>query len=237
MIARPIEAGRPATFSPSGIEIEPGPLQRVLGNRTGSPVRPQVLATARAMAALAVTASAPRVAYRRVRIATCTPEGLALSTGTRFRGSTFAARLADCDEVALFVLSLGGRFDSTQKNLAAADKTLEAYMLEIAGWLAIEEATRLFRRHLQAEAEREALALTRRMAPGYTTRVEGLKVEWPLEDQEALFSLFDESAPARLLEGSCAMTPKMSRSGLFGLARAAAVSNSTDVPRETMEDE
>jgi hypothetical protein len=237
MSAQTIEAARPATFSPSGIEIEPEPLLRVLGYRNAAPVRPQVLATAQAMAGLAVAASTPRVAYRRVRIASCTPEGLVLATGTRFRGSTFAAELADCDEVALFVLSLGGRFDSTQKHLAAAGKTLEAYMLEIAGWLAIEKATRLFRKHLQAEAKREALALTRRMAPGYTTRVAGLKVEWPLEDQEALFSLFDESAPARLLEGSCAMTPKMSRSGLFGLARAAAVSNSTDVPQETMQDE
>jgi hypothetical protein len=237
MSAQPIETSRTATFSPRGIGIEPEPLLRVLGYRGGAPVRPQVLATAQAMAALAVTASTPRVAYRRERIASCTPEGLVLSTGTRFRGPTFAAELANCDEVALFVLSLGGRFDSTQKNLAAAGKTLEAYMLEIGGWLAIEAATRLFRKHLQAEAMREALALTRRMAPGYTTRVAGAKVEWPLEDQEALFSLFDESAPARLLEGSCAMTPKMSRSGLFGLARAAAVSNSTDVPQETMEDE
>jgi len=237
MSAQPIETSRPATFSPSGIGIEAQPLLRVLGYRNGAPVRPQVLATAQAMAGLAVAASTPRVAYRRVRIASCAPEGLELETGTRFRGSTFAAELADCHEVAIFVLSLGGRFDSTQKNLAAAGKTLEAYMLEIAGWLAIEQATRLFRNHLQAEARGQGLALTRRMAPGYTTRVAGQKVEWPLEDQEALFSLFDESAPARLLEGSCAMTPKMSRSGLFGLARAAAPSNSTDVPQETMQDE
>lgn len=237
MSARPIETDRPATFSPSGIGIEIEPLLRVLGYRAGAPVRPQVLATAQAMAELAVAASRPRVAYRRVRIASCTPEGLVLSTGTRFRGATFAAGLSGCGEVALFVLSLGARFDSTQHNLAAAGKTLEAYMLEIAGWLAIEQATRLFRGHLQAEAGREALALTRRMAPGYTTRVGGMKVEWPLEDQQALLSLFDESAPARLLEGSCAMTPKMSRSGLFGLARAAAASNPTDVPQESLQDE
>jgi hypothetical protein len=186
------------------------------------------------MAALAVTASAPRVAYRRVRIATCTPEARA-STGTLSR-PTFAARLADCDEVALFVLSLGGRFDSTQKNLAAAGQDARG-----ACWRSPLARDRGGHAPLpQAPAGRgggRGAGAHARMAPGYTTRVEGLKVEWPLEDQEALFSLFDESAPARLLEGSCAMTPKMSRSGLFGLARAAAVSNSTDVPRETMEDE
>lgn len=235
MSPQAVAAARSDTFSPGSIEIDAGSALRILGYRAGAPVRPQVLATVQAMAALAATAAAVRVAYRRLPIAACSDDGLVLSTGTRFSGPTFRAGLPDCDEVVVFVLSLGARFDSAQTNLSAAGKTLEAYVLEIAGWLAIEEATRRFRRHLGAVAESEALVLTRRMAPGYTTRVGGEKVEWPLEDQTALFSLFDESAPARLLEGSCAMTPKMSRSGLFGLARAAAAKKT--LHQETMQDE
>ena len=204
-----------------GIGISPDRVLRLVGYREGVPIRPRVRKTAEDMAALAATAAAPVVCYRRVPIARCTTEGLLLSTGTFFRGPTFAACLSGCDEVAVFVLSLGDRFDSTQKNLAAAEQTVEAYMLEIAGWLGIEAATRLFRAHLDAEARRDGLALTRRMAPGYTSRIDGRKVEWPLEDQRPLFSLFDKTAlPARLLEAGCAMTPKMSRSGLFGLHRA-----------------
>jgi hypothetical protein len=212
-------AGEAGTiFSPRRVEIDAEHLLRMLGYRKDASSRPQVRDLAHAMAAVAATAATPVARYRRVGISSCTPEGLALSTGTRFRGPVFAAHLSGCREVAVFVLSLGARLDSTQKNLAEAGKTLEAYMLEIAGWLGIEEATRQFRKHLEAEAGAEGLGLTRRMAPGYTSRVGGLKAEWPLEDQQALFSLFDHAAlPARLLEGSCAMAPKMSRSGLFGL--------------------
>ena len=201
-----------------GIEISPERVLRVMGYRPGAPIRAAVRRTAEDMAALAVTAAAPAACYRRLAIAACTADGLLLSAGAFFSGPAFAAYLAGCGEVAVFVLSLGSRFDSTQRNLAAAGQTLEAYMLEIAGWLGIEEATRLFRAHLDAEARRDRLELTRRMAPGYTSRANGRKVEWPLEDQQPLFSLFDATAlPARLLEGGCTMTPKMSRSGLYGL--------------------
>ena len=210
-----------ASFSPRGIEVSPERVLRILGYGPDVPVRTEVRRTAQAMAGLAMTAATPRASYRRLLIDSCTPEGLALSTGTRFRGPTFSAYLAGCGEVAVFVLSLGSRFDSTQRNLAAAGRTLEAYMLDVAGWLGIEEATRLLKDHLYGEAARDGLVLTRRLAPGYTSRVDGRKVEWPLEDHEALFSLFDEAtSPARLLDGSCAMTPKMSRSGLFGLRPA-----------------
>ena len=224
---RPVAASRCAPvaagfFAPRAIEISPEHVLRVTGYREGVQIKAQVRRTAQAMADLAATAAAPAACYRRLPVASCSAEGLVVAAGTLFRGPAFAAHLSGCDEVALFVLSLGSRFDSTQKHLTESGQSVEAYMLEIAGWLGIEAATRLFRTHLEAEARRDGLALTRRMAPGYSSRVDGRKVEWPLQDQRPLFSLFDQYAlPARLLEGSCTMTPKMSRSGLYGLRRIA----------------
>ncbi|MFS8086012.1 MAG: hypothetical protein ACMG6H_10310 [Acidobacteriota bacterium] len=213
--------GATSVFGLREIEISPERLLRVMGYRAAAPVRATVRRTAEAMAALAASAATLAVCCRRVPIARCTSEGLVLATGTFFSGPAFAAYLAGCNEVAVFVLSLGTRFDSAQKNLAAGEQILEAYMMEIAGWLGIEEATRLFRAHLEEEARRDGLVLTRRMAPGYSFRIDGRKVEWPLEDQRAVFSLFDDARlPARLYEGGCAMTPKMSRTGLYGLRSA-----------------
>ncbi|TSA12977.1 MAG: hypothetical protein D4R74_10570 [Betaproteobacteria bacterium] len=208
-------------FAARELRISPERVLRVMGYRDGVSIRTQIRRTAEAMATVLTSVATPTARYRRVQIASCGPEGLLLSTGTSFRGPTFAAYLSDCAEAAIFILSLGNRFDSTQKHLTDSGHSVEAYMLEIAGWLGIEEATRLLRTHLDEEARSDGLQLTRRMAPGYTSRVGGQKVEWPLEDQLPLFSLFDESTlPARLLEGSCAMTPKMSRSGLYGLHRS-----------------
>ena len=201
--------------------VAPERLLRVMGYREGNSIRATVRRAAEAAVALAAAVAAPVACYRRVQIVSCHRDGLLLATGTEFHGPTFAAYLSDCREVAIFVLSLGEPFDARQQHFAASGQMLEGYALEIAGWLAIEQTTRLFRAHLDAEARRERLALTRRLAPGYTSRIGGRKVEWPLPDQQALFSLFDAGAlPARLLEGSFAMTPKMSRTGLFGLFRA-----------------
>ena len=219
----PLRAPARATsaFAPRRLEIAPERVLRVMGYRQETPIRTQVRRTAADMAALAATAATPAACYRRVPIAQCTPEALVLANGVSLRSPIFAAWLAGGGEVAAFVLSLGGRFDSTQKNLAARGQALEAYMLEIAGWLAIEETTRHFRVHLASLARQDGLVLTRRMAPGYSFRLDGRKVEWPLEDQQPLLSLFDDAVlPARLLEGGFAMTPKMSRSGLYGLRPA-----------------
>ena len=46
--------------------------------------------------------------------------------------------------------------------------------------------------------------------------------EWPLEEQKSLFALFEGRAISVQLLDSCAMIPKMSRSGLYGVRRKAA---------------
>ena len=65
----------------------------------------------------------------------------------------------------------------------------------------------------------EGLRPTQRMGPGYSYKVDGGLEMWSLEDQRQLFEVFEGvDLPVRLLE-SCAMLPKMSRSGLYGLVK------------------
>jgi hypothetical protein len=42
-------------------------------------------------------------------------------------------------------------------------------------------------------------------------------VTWPLEEQPALFGLFGNAELPVSLMSSCAMSPKLSRSGLYGI--------------------
>jgi hypothetical protein len=58
------------------------------------------------------------------------------------------------------------------------------------------------------------------MGPGYAYRVGSLQVDWPLEDQRELFTLLEGGPLPVTLMSSCAMFPKLSRSGLFGVAPA-----------------
>jgi hypothetical protein len=101
-------------------------------------------------------------------------------------------------------------------------------LLEAAGWVAVEEITRQFTERLAHDVNEEGLACSRRLAPGYTFRIGSRKVGWPLEQQKLFFTLFDGTRlPVELLD-SCAMTPKMSRTGLFGLRPATAATPSSN---------
>jgi hypothetical protein len=219
-----VNAARPAarslalgSYLPRGITIRPEQMLRIMGYREGAAVRPAVRRMTAAMAELAASAIAPVVRDCQAAIARCDENGLLLSGGIAFRGPVFAKYLAGCDTAVAFILTLGGRFDSTEKNLVAGNNLLEAVLLNAAGWVAVEEATRLYAEALASRIKPHGLALTRRLAPGYSFRVGGEKVEWSLEDQKQLFGLFaDAELPVRLLE-SCAMTPKMSRTGFYGL--------------------
>jgi hypothetical protein len=214
----PAEGGAlDGVLAPRGVEVRPQRMLRMMGYRDERPASPAVRRIAEAMAEVAAVAIVPRVYFRSFPIAACDDERLVLSTGATFRSPAFRKFLSDCSSAVVFVLTLGSRLDSTERNLAAGGNLLESVFLETAGWLAVEETTRLFAAHLAAEAGRHGLEPSRRLAPGYSFRLDGRKVEWRLEDQKELFALFADAAlPVELLD-TCAMRPKMSRTGLFGL--------------------
>lgn len=210
------------SFVPRDIAIRPQQMLKIMGYRDGAPVRPAVRRTAESVAELAAAAMTPVVHYARLGVTQCNDGGLVLADGTVFRGPVFAKHLNGCREAMAFIMTLGGKFDSTQKNLTAAGNTLEAVFMETAGWVAIEEATRLFTGRMRDSARTEGLDLSRRLAPGYVFRVGNRKVDWPLEEQKAFFGIFEGiRLPVELLE-SCAMMPKMSRTGFFGFRPHAA---------------
>ena len=190
-------------------ELPVEPLLRMQGYRDLARVRPRVRDIATKAAGLAQTVAAPEAYYRRVAIRSCTPESLELDGGASFHSARFAKVFAGCGEVVAFVLTLGPALDAETERLTAADEIVEALFLEMAGWLAVEQATKALALHVSDRVRDQRLGLTRRLGPGY--------VDWPLDEQAGLFALLAAAPlPVRLLE-SCAMIPKKSRSGLYGL--------------------
>ena len=120
-----------------------------------------------------------------------------------------------------FILTLGEALDNEVGRMLEKGDMVEALFLETAGRLAIEQASRKLAVHLQAQIKKDGLCLTRRLGPGYN--------EWSLLEQKRLFQLFSGTElPVRLLE-SCAMFPKKSRSGLYGL-RPLSTPRSGSIP-------
>jgi len=204
-------------FEPKTIELRYEQVLRMQKYKDLSRVHPEILSIAEAMTSLAVKVFKPAVYFKRVLLKDISGDALILETGARFHSKAFEKYIPECDEIAVFVMTLGSALDEIEHDMANSDKLIEAVFLETAGWLGIEQLTKLFSTFLRKLVASDGLRLGRRMSPGYTFRVEGAMCDWPLEDQKLIFDLFDKKKLSVALLDSCAMSPKMSRSGLYGL--------------------
>ncbi len=204
----------------------PVPSDRVLriqGYSDLGRVRPAIRKAADAMALVASRLSQPEVAFRHVRIEAIADGTLRLEAGVQMRCAVFEQTLARCTEVVPFVLTVGARLGERVVRLADQGDLLEAVLLEAAGWLCIEDATRQFKSRLRLACAKNGQRITSRLGPGYSYKVAGESCMWRLEEQAALFAALGEASrlPVELMP-SCAMQPKLSRSGMYGVAPADA---------------
>src|SRR5581483_2313613 len=125
----------------------------------------------------------PEVHYRSGDVRSVTAEGVLLENGTRFGSLAFQHFLPGARRVVALITTLGPALDEEVAGFIDRFEPLEAVLLESAGWLGIESASKAFADRLRLQAEKDGLQATIRMAPGYTYRVAGREVDWPLEQQ------------------------------------------------------
>lgn len=223
---RPGRAPAVSLFEPEPPIVRPERILRIQGYSNLDRVRPAITSAARDMALLAQSLTRSQVAYQYVPVVALDDTKVELAGGRRLCCAAFKTRLAGCFEVVPFVLSCGQAMGQTIVEMADRGDLLEAVLLESAGWLCIEDATRQFKELLRSEAAARGCRTTSRVGPGYVYRVGNAEVSWPLEDQVELFGLFkDAQLPVQLMP-SCAMNPKLSRSGLYGIAPLANAADS-----------
>lgn len=198
--------------------MAPERILRMQGYADPQRVRPAIVRAAAEMARIAQDKSQPCAAYRFHEVRAIDAQGVALRQGARLRSAAFESRLAGCKQVVPFVLSCGEPLGQAVVDLAEAGDLMEAVLLEAAGWLCVEDATRQFKEALRRQVAERGGRITSRMGPGYAYRVGTFQVDWPLQDQPELFALLEGGPLPATLMPSCAMFPKLSRSGLFGVA-------------------
>ena len=184
-------------------------------------VRRPIRRAAERAAEMARDIACGRVGLRRVGIAALEEDTLTLAGGHRFHCLAFPRFLEQCHSVVAFAMTAGPRFDERIDELMHDDQPVEGLFLDSAGWLAVESVTRQFAERLKVEAADRGMRLTRRMGPGYSYRVGTVLEPWSLDEQQDLFRVLgDAPLPVELMDSS-AMSPKMSRSGLYGLRDAS----------------
>lgn len=222
----------PATverFAPGVPAIAFERVLRIQGYSDLTRVRPVIRRAAERMATLAARLSEPAVAYRHVAVRAINDSLLEVEGGVRMHCKAFGRQLHGCTEIVPFVLTAGAAIPRHVIDLVETGDLLEGLLLETAGWLAIEDATRQFKMRLRTNTLERGLRMTSRMGPGYSYKIAGRMHEWPLEEHPALFALFGDAELPVTLMASCAMSPKMSRSGLYGIAPAAQAPRSARV--------
>ena len=209
---------RGSMFEPVAIELSVDKVLRLLGYTDMERVRSAVRSVSEEVVAQVENVVSPIVYFKHKAIRSCSDGVLETEDGIILHCEAFQRYMDGCDQVVALVLTLGGSIDELEDRFSANEQLLEMVILEMAGWLAIEQATKQFTIHLRDIEEPRRHRLSRRMAPGYGYKIDGKKCTWPLEEQPKIFEFFEPGRlPVQLLENSCAMTPKMSRSGLFGL--------------------
>ena len=200
-------------FFPPAPKLRVEPLLRFQRYRDLDMVAPAIREVAEEMVRIGEKLAAPRVVFMCRLVHDVGPETLVIAEGPTFHGRGFATHLRDARQVVCLLATIGPDLDDRVAQMADGDELLEALFLDTAGWLAIEDALRAFRKHLAARFRPQGLRLSPRLGPGY--------LDWPLTDQHEFFSIFSkEPVPVELSE-HCVMTPKKSISGLFGLLPSA----------------
>ncbi len=205
--------GRIEAWEPAPVPIDPWLVLRLCRYRRREMVAGAIWEAAEQMAARAGQLVQARGLTRTVRVTTAGPAGARLGEGPVFSGRAVGRLLQGCPLAVAFLLTLGPRLEAEVAALTARRDLLEAFLLDTAGWAAIETAARGLRRDLAARARGAGLVLSARLAPGY--------LDWPLEEQPALVGLFGGGAGLVRLSEQGVLAPFKSLSGLFGLAPAA----------------
>ena len=205
-------------FQPGTGYVNAHRILRIQGYSNPVSVRPAIARAAELMASRAMELCRAQLATRQLGIEGLDASGVDLEDGHRLNCAAFENRLRDCDEVVGFVLTCGSSLDQAIVDFADSGDLLEAVLLESAGWLCLEDATRQFKQVIAQRAAARGKRITSRMGPGYSYAVHNSHVDWPLEDQPHLFELFGGVELPVTLMSSFAMNPKLSRSGLYGIA-------------------
>ncbi len=208
----PLVPGTLERWQPAPLAIDPWMVLRLCRYRRRDAVEPVIREVAERMAVRAAELIEPTALVRAVRVGTVGPAGARLEGGPAFSGRAVGALLDGCPLAAAFVLTVGPRLEAEVAARAERRELLETFLLDTAGWAAIEAAARALRLELSARARPRGWRVTHRLAPGYR--------DWPLEEQAALLGVIGDSGGLVRLTAHGVLVPFKSVTGLFGLGPA-----------------
>jgi len=128
-----------------------------------------------------------------------------------------SASLKKSSHIALFAGTAGSKVEELSKQLILEGHLLEGLIMDILGAEIAEETARLIHEKIGEEMLKMNFKTTNRYSPGYCN--------WPVSDQQKLFSLLGENTCGIKLTESSLMLPIKSVSGIVGVGTEVKYQN------------
>ena len=158
---------------------------------------------------------APRHTFRVFEVAEIPADGIRLVGGETLRFAGAERRWGAFTQVGLGILTVGEALEQRVDALLEAREFPLAFMLDAAGWVAIEQGALALTNAICNVHIAEGLRVTPRHSPGYAG--------WDIWDQRVLFRLLPAERIGVRINDYCVMIPGKSLSFGVGIGPAARV--------------
>ena len=153
----------------------------------------------------------PRVVWEVIPLAAIEKKHIKLSSGLHLKSSKMAKVMTGAVYMVCFVATVGKKIDERIYHLMEQGKFANAYICDALGSGAVEAIAERFHsdfnRNFLQETSVSASGI--RFSPGYC--------DWPVTEQQKLFSLVNADAIGVSLDKNSLMTPRKSISAIFGV--------------------
>lgn len=119
------------------------------------------------------------------------------------------SQLRKSETAALFACSIGPGMENWAKELQSAGEALLSFIVNTIASLVVENAVDFMHEYIGGQMKKRGLKITNRYSPGYCN--------WPVSDQQLLFSLLPAEFCGISLTASSLMIPFKSISGIIGI--------------------
>ena len=138
-----------------------------------------------------------------------TNEGILCGDVQISTGPIIANQLKKSKTVALFVSTAGPLLEQWSRQLMADGDMMKGFLVDAVGSEVADRASEWLEKHLAEHVDPRGWAVTNRYSPGYC--------DWPVTDQQKLFSFLPPLFCGISLTPSSLMIPIKSLSGIIGL--------------------
>jgi hypothetical protein len=126
-----------------------------------------------------------------------------------FKSRIIARLLEHCNQVAIFLVTIGKYLEETAWQLSRDGLILQATILDAIGSDAVEQVADFAHARIKELTEAQGLFISRRFSPGYC--------DWNISQQRTLFYALTGNTIGIRLTRECLMIPQKSISGIIGI--------------------